>query len=54
MSGFIQKFRDDESGATAIEYGLIVALVAVVIITAVSLLGTKLGNTFDAISAKLP
>ena len=42
MSKFVTKFLKDESGATAIEYGLIVALIAVVIITAVTTLGTKL------------
>jgi pilus assembly protein Flp/PilA len=50
---FVSKFLNDESGATAIEYGLIIALVAVVIITAVTTLGTKLGVTFDAASASL-
>jgi pilus assembly protein Flp/PilA len=53
MSQFLTRFSRDESGATAIEYGLIVALIAVVIITAVTTLGTKLGATFDSISGKL-
>ncbi len=53
MSQFLTRFTKDESGATAIEYGLIVALIAVVIITAVTTLGTKLGATFDSISGKL-
>jgi len=44
MSKFVQRFVSDESGATAIEYGLIVALIAVVIITAVQTLGTKLNS----------
>jgi pilus assembly protein Flp/PilA len=44
---FISKFLKDESGATAIEYGLIIALVAVVIITAVTTVGTKLETTFN-------
>ena len=48
MSKFVTKFLKDESGATAIEYGLIIALVAVVIITAVTSLGTKLNLTFNA------
>ncbi len=43
----------DESGATAIEYGLIAALISVVIITAVTLVGTNLSNTFDTIASKL-
>jgi pilus assembly protein Flp/PilA len=53
MSHFAQGFLKDESGATAIEYGLIVALIAVVIITAVTTLGNKLNNAFAAINAGL-
>ena len=45
---------DSESGVTAIEYGLIAALIAVAIITAVSLVGTKLTATFNAVASKLP
>ena len=44
-------FLRDESGATAIEYGLIAALIAVVIITAVKLVGTNLDVTFNTIAA---
>ena len=47
------RFAQDESGATAIEYGLIAALIAVAIITAASLLGTNLSNLFDAIADRL-
>ncbi|MEI9929680.1 MAG: Flp family type IVb pilin [Rhizomicrobium sp.] len=43
----------DESGATAIEYGLIAALIAVVIIGAVTTLGTNLTNTFSSVSKGL-
>jgi pilus assembly protein Flp/PilA len=43
----IKNFFKDESGATAVEYGLMVALIAVVIIAAVRLLGTNLQNTFN-------
>ncbi len=46
----LQKFLENESGATAIEYGLIAALIAVVIITAVTAVGTQLSTTFDTIS----
>jgi len=53
MTKFITKFAADESGATAIEYGLIAALIAVVIIGAVTTLGTKLTSTFTAVSNKL-
>ena len=42
MSKFVSRFAKNESGATAIEYGLIVALIAVVIIGAVTAVGTNL------------
>lgn len=54
MSKFAARFLNDESGATAIEYGLIAALIAVVVIGAVSLIGTKLNGTFTTISTQLP
>lgn len=54
MPTFAKRFLKDESGATAIEYGLIVALIAVVIITAVTTLGTKLDTAFGSINSKLP
>jgi pilus assembly protein Flp/PilA len=44
-------FLRDQSGATAIEYGLISALIAVVIITAVSTTGTNLTTTFNTVSS---
>ena len=47
------RFVRDESGATAIEYGLIAALISVVIITAVSTIGTNLTATFTTIAGKL-
>jgi pilus assembly protein Flp/PilA len=43
----------DEDGATAVEYGLIVALIAVVIIGAVTLVGTNLNDTFNDIAGNL-
>jgi pilus assembly protein Flp/PilA len=46
MTNFIRKIRKDEKGATAIEYGLIAALIAVAAITAMSQLGTQLSSTF--------
>ena len=46
----ISRFIRDESGATAIEYGLIAALIAVVIITGVTAVGTKLSTTFNTVS----
>jgi pilus assembly protein Flp/PilA len=46
----ISAFLRDESGATAIEYGLIAALISVVIITAVRLVGTNLSTTFNSVA----
>ncbi len=53
MSGFIRRFARDDSGATAIEYGLIVALIAVVIIVGVTAVGTNLGTNFNSINTIL-
>lgn len=50
MRRLISRFVRDESGATAIEYGLIAALIAVVIITAVGRIGTRLQVTFNAVA----
>jgi pilus assembly protein Flp/PilA len=54
MRNFVTRFLKDESGATAIEYGLIAALIAVVIVTAVGLVGTKLQGVFNNVQAALP
>mgnify|MGYP001795475586 CR=1 FL=1 len=54
MSKFVTRFLKDESGATAIEYGLIAALVAVVLVTALNTMSGKLVATFAAVSAALP
>ena len=54
MSKFVTRFLKDESGATAIEYGLIAALISVVIIGAVTTIGTKLNGTFTMIGNTLP
>ncbi|MDP1617146.1 Flp family type IVb pilin [Phenylobacterium sp.] len=54
MSKFVTRFLKDESGATAIEYGLIAALIAVVLITALNTLGGNLTGTFGMIAGKLP
>ena len=53
MKKLLQRFIRDETGATAIEYGLIAALIAVVIITAVKNVGTRLTATFTTISGNL-
>jgi pilus assembly protein Flp/PilA len=50
---FLNRLGSDESGATAIEYGLIAALIAVAIITAAGTVGTSLTATFNGISSKL-
>ena len=50
---FIKKFIREEDGVTAIEYGLIAALIAVVIITAVTLVGTQLASVFNYIGTSL-
>ena len=50
---FIRKMMKNEKGATALEYGLIAALIAVAAITAMSTVGTKLTNTFNNVSNKL-
>jgi pilus assembly protein Flp/PilA len=54
MSKFISRFAKDESGATAIEYGLIAALIALVLVAALTTLGGKIGNTFNNVSNKMP
>jgi len=45
--------RADERGVTSVEYGLMVALIAIVIITAVALVGTNLSTLFDNIAGHL-
>lgn len=53
MRNIFRSFCKDESGATAIEYGLIAALIAVVIIGGVSAVGTNLSSTFSTLSTSL-
>ena len=53
MQKLIARFVKDESGATAIEYGLIAALIAVGIIVAARALGTQISATFDYIAAQM-
>ena len=52
MTKFLKLFRD-QRGATAIEYGLIAALIAVAAITAMTSIGSKLGSTFNNVSSNL-
>jgi pilus assembly protein Flp/PilA len=49
----VTRFRRDESGATAIEYGLIAAGIAAAIILVVGTLGTNLNTTFSSVSSQL-
>ncbi len=53
MKALFGKFIKDEDGATAIEYGLIAALIAVAIIAAVKAVGTELSNTFSTVQSGL-
>ena len=53
MNNIFARFVRDESGATAIEYGLIAALIAVVIITGVTAVGTNLSTTFNSLATTL-
>ena len=50
---FVRKIIRENNGATAIEYGLIAALIAVAAITAMSSLGTKVGTTFNNVSSNM-
>ncbi len=53
MKKLFARFAKDESGATAIEYGLIAALLAVVVIGGATTLGTKINDTFKTVSDKM-
>lgn len=53
MKNIFARFAADQSGATAIEYGLIAGLIAVVIISAVSTLGKNISNKFNAVANNL-
>jgi pilus assembly protein Flp/PilA len=50
----LQVWSASDEGATAVEYGILVALIAIVIIAAVTLLGTNLANTFTTVAGKVP
>ena len=53
MTTLMNRFLKDDSGATAIEYGLIAALIAVVIITALKTIGSNLLTAFNAVGSGL-
>jgi pilus assembly protein Flp/PilA len=50
----MQEMKDSESGATAVEYGIMVALIAAVIIAVVKVVGGKTSNAFQSVNANLP
>jgi pilus assembly protein Flp/PilA len=53
MKNLLKRFQNDESGATAIEYGLIAALIGVVIIVGAGQVGTALNEKFEDIAEKV-
>jgi pilus assembly protein Flp/PilA len=53
MIALLKQFAKDESGATAIEYGLIATLIAVVLVAVLTLVGTSLNTKFTAINNAL-
>ena len=53
MTKFVSKFMSDESGATAIEYGLIAALIAIAIIASVGALGSAISDKFTYVQGKV-
>ena len=53
MTNLVKRFAKDESGATAIEYGLIAAGISVAIIAVVNTIGTTLNSKFTSISSQL-
>jgi pilus assembly protein Flp/PilA len=53
MKNFVARFVREGSGATAIEYGLIAALIALAIIGAAQALGTQLGTTFNMVATEM-
>jgi pilus assembly protein Flp/PilA len=53
MQNLVARFMNDESGATAIEYGLIASLIAVAIIVGAKALGSQINNTFNTVANKM-
>ena len=51
LKKFLQKFRKGESGATAIEYGLIAALIAIVLVSSLTRLGNNMSTRFNSIGS---
>ena len=53
MSKFVARFMKDESGATAIEYGLIACLISVAVVTVLGNVGSNLNSTFNTVNTEL-
>jgi pilus assembly protein Flp/PilA len=53
MSQFLKRFASDQSGATAIEYGLIASLIAIGIIASVTTIGKTVSNTFSTVAGNM-
>lgn len=53
LTSYIQAYLTQKDGATALEYGLLAALIAVAIITAVTTLGTNASSTFDSVATEM-
>jgi pilus assembly protein Flp/PilA len=53
MTKFLARFMNDESGATAIEYGLVAALISISIITGATSIGNQLSNLFSNVANEL-
>lgn len=53
LQSLLADLRSEEKGATAVEYGLIVSLIAIFIIAAVALVGTNLSNLFNTVATSL-
>ena len=53
LSSFAARLRRDQRGATAVEYGIMVSLIAVVIILAITAIGTNLSSTFNTVATNI-
>jgi pilus assembly protein Flp/PilA len=53
LQSLLNSLRSEEKGATAVEYGLMVSLIAIVIIVAVALVGTNLSTLFNTVATKV-
>jgi pilus assembly protein Flp/PilA len=54
LQTWFASLRDDERGASAVEYGLLVALIAAIIIVTVTTLGTRINGAFQKVVEKMP